>query len=64
MFIEGAKEIIHNQMHTRIPNGSIKRNQWLNLCIDMQSFANECCSYQNKGNNGGQSNTNNFKCLE
>ena len=41
MFTEGAKDIVTNQMHARVPNSSVKRNQWLNLCIDMQSFMNE-----------------------
>ena len=49
MFVDGAKDIIVNQMHARIPNGSIKRNQWLNLCIDMQSFLNECFAKQQPG---------------
>jgi len=26
MFVDGAKDIIINQMHARIPNSSIKRN--------------------------------------
>ncbi len=42
MFTEGAKEIVINSMHARIPNSLIRRNQWLNLCIDIQSFTNEC----------------------
>ena len=46
MFTEGAKDIVANQMHARIPNSSIKRNQWLNLGIDMQSFMNECFGKQ------------------
>jgi hypothetical protein len=55
MFTEGAKDIIVNQMHARIPNSIIKRNQWLNLCIDMQSFMNECFGKQSTGGsvNGG-----------
>ena len=36
-------------MHARIPNSSIKRNQWLNLGIDMQSFVNECFGKQSGG---------------
>jgi hypothetical protein len=46
MFIEGAKDIVANQIHARIPNSSIRRNQWLNLGIDMQSFMNECFGKQ------------------
>ena len=42
MFTDGAKEVVCNQMHARIPNSAIKRNTWLNLCVDMQSFTNEC----------------------
>jgi len=26
MIVDGAKEIVTNQMHARIPNSSIKRN--------------------------------------
>ncbi len=44
--VEGAKDIVVNQMHARIPNSSVRRNQWLNLCIDMQSFMNECFGKQ------------------
>lgn len=42
MFVEGSKDIVCNSMHARIPNGIVKRNMWLNLCIDIQSFVNEC----------------------
>jgi len=35
MFVEGSKEIVTNSMHARIPNSVIKRNMWLNLCIDI-----------------------------
>jgi len=44
MFTNGGKEIAHNQMHVRIPNSCIKRNQWVNLCIDLDSFTRECFS--------------------
>ena len=54
MFNEGAKDIIVNQMHARIPNSVIRRNQWLNLCIDMQSFMNECFGKQVGGSVNGQ----------
>ena len=49
-------------MHARIPNSSIKRNQWLNLCIDMQSFLNECFGKQQPGSvssGGGSSSVSN-----
>ena len=57
MFIEGAKDIVTNQMHARIPNSSIKRSQWLNLCIDMQSFTNECFGRTAVGSVSGSSTT-------
>ena len=44
MFSDGAKEIVSNAMHARIPNAHIKRDQWINLCIDIQSFVKECFS--------------------
>ena len=46
MFTEGAKEIVTNQMHVRIPNAYIKRDQWINLCIDLQSIVKECFSHK------------------
>jgi len=58
MFVEGSKEIVQNSMHARIPNLIIKRNTWLNLCIDIQSFVNECF-----GGNSTPGNTF-YKCLE
>jgi hypothetical protein len=42
MFTGGAKEIVCNAMHVRIPNGGVVRGQWLNLCIDVSSFVTEC----------------------
>lgn len=52
MFTEGGKEMVVNAMHARIPNSIIKRNQWLNLCIDMQSFVNECFAKQSTAASG------------
>ncbi len=42
MITEGAREIVGNTMHARIPNGLVPRNCWINLCIDVQSFVNDC----------------------
>lgn len=42
MFTDGSKDIISNAMHVRIPNSFIKRDQWINLCIDLNSFTREC----------------------
>lgn len=42
MFTGGAKEIVCNAMHARIPNGVIIRGQWLNLSIDIAAFVQEC----------------------
>lgn len=44
MFTDGSKDIISNAMHVRIPNSFIKRDQWINLCIDLNSFTRECFS--------------------
>lgn len=44
MFSDGAKDIVSNSMHARIPNCFIKRDQWINLCLDIQSFTKECFS--------------------
>ena len=46
MFSDGAKDIVSNSMHARIPNCFIKRDQWINLCLDIQSFTKECFSKQ------------------
>jgi hypothetical protein len=46
MFSDGAKEVVSNSMHARIPNCFIKRDQWVNLCIDVQSFTRELFSKQ------------------
>lgn len=46
-------------MHARIPNLLIKRNTWLNLCIDIQSFVNECFGVTTPAPGGTH-----FKCLE
>jgi hypothetical protein len=76
MFSDGAKDIVVNQMHARVPNSSIKRNQWLNLCIDVQSFMNEIfgkaasgasASVSAASNNPGemtQTTQHIYKCLE
>jgi len=57
MFSPGAKEVVCNQMHARVPNQLFRRNQWVNLCIDVASFVNEC--FTQKGTPGQ-----NFKCIE
>jgi len=54
MFCDGAKEIVSNQMHARVPNTFIKRDQWVNLCIDLGSFAEECFSSPSKKPGGTQ----------
>ena len=56
MFSEGARDIVANQMHARIPSGLIQRGCWLNLCIDVNSFVKECFSQQlNKQSQNTQS---------
>eukprot|EP00347_Sterkiella_histriomuscorum_P008665 403344229 len=65
MLVEGSKDIVCNSMHARIPNGLIKKNIWLNLCIDIQSFVNECFGKaQQTASNPIQSASNFYKCLE
>jgi hypothetical protein len=66
MFTEGSKDIVTNAMHSRIPNSLVKRNQWINLCIDIQSFTNECfAKFVSGGPNATPSqNQNLFKTLE
>lgn len=53
MFSEGTKEIVTNQMHVRIPNAYIKRDQWINLCIDLQSIVKESFSSKSGENSKG-----------
>ena len=38
----GAKELVINQLHARVPVTPIKRNIWLNLSIDVFAFAEAC----------------------
>jgi hypothetical protein len=67
MFTEGTKEIVCNSMHARIPNGIIRRNIWLNFCIDIQSFVNECFQTKQQpstGLNGLLPTANIYKFLE
>ena len=42
MICDGTKSIATNQMHTRIPNFTVARDKWTNLCIDVNSFIKEC----------------------
>jgi len=42
-------------MHVRLPNSFIKRDQWINLCIDLNSITEECFSKNSKNQtNGGR----------
>jgi hypothetical protein len=61
MFSEGTKEIVINSMHARIPTNLVRRNTWVNLCIDVQSFANECFQPKPQAN---QALPNIYRCLE
>jgi len=40
LFTSGAKEVIVNPLHLRLPNNIFKRGIWLNLCIDYVSLIN------------------------
>ena len=42
MLSDGSKAIVINQMHARIPNSTVVRDRWTNLCIDINSFIKEC----------------------
>ena len=42
MFCDGTKGIVINQMHARIPNQTVMRDRWVNLCIDVNSFIKDC----------------------
>jgi hypothetical protein len=42
MFTNGAKEIVMNPLHARIPIHTFKRGNWVNLCIDVVGFSNFC----------------------
>lgn len=38
MLCEGLREIASSNVQVRIPNGIVLCGNWLNLCIDMNSF--------------------------
>lgn len=42
IFHSGAKEIVTNPLHARIPINQFKRNVWVNLSIDVVAFAHSC----------------------
>ena len=42
IFHTGAKEIVANPLHARIPITCFKRNAWVNLSIDIFAFAHYC----------------------
>jgi len=42
IFHSGAKEMVINPLHARIPISEFSRNTWLNLSIDVFSFAQYC----------------------
>eukprot|EP00347_Sterkiella_histriomuscorum_P019798 403340256 len=42
IFHSGAKEIVANPLHARIPITQFRRNQWMNLCLDIASFTHNC----------------------
>jgi Protein of unknown function (DUF667) len=45
IFHNGAfkeSQIVANPLHARIPITAFKRNQWLNLSLDIAAFAHHC----------------------
>ena len=42
IFHSGAKEIVTNPLHARIPLDCFRRGEWVNLSIDVLSFVHEC----------------------
>ena len=42
IFHSGAKEIVANPLHARIPITNFKRNVWANISIDINAFAHHC----------------------
>ncbi len=42
IFHSGAKEIVANPLHARVPIHAFKRNSWMNLSIDISAFAHAC----------------------
>ena len=42
IFHDGAKDIVTNPLHARIPITSFGRNKWLNLSIDLFAFNSVC----------------------
>ena len=42
IFHHGAKELVANPLHARVPVTQFRRNQWLNLTIDVFAFAESC----------------------
>ena len=42
IFHSGAKDIVVNPLHARIPLNSFIRNHWMNISIDVAAFAGEC----------------------
>lgn len=44
MINDGRRDIIKNQTHCRMPSSFIKKDVWVNLCIDLNSIVEECFS--------------------
>ena len=42
IFHDGAKEIVSNPLHARIPVNQFARNMWINLSIDVFAFSSFC----------------------
>jgi len=42
IFHHGAKEIVINPLHARIPSNCFRQNTWVNLMIDVWAFAEHC----------------------
>ena len=39
---DGTKTIASNQSQVKVPSTMVNRDQWTNLCVDINSFIKEC----------------------
>lgn len=44
MLTQSRNEIIKNSTHIKGPSSFVRRDTWLNFCIDLDSFVSECFS--------------------
>lgn len=44
MLSHDRNEILKNSTHLKGPSSFVRRDAWLNLCVDLDSFVSECFS--------------------